>query len=190
MLTFTLIYDNEEKEVFLPQTWSDVTFEQYVRLVNEDNYDEKGNIDILNRIHIFTGIPIEALERCKQELILTMFNCISFMADQDEIINCKVPADLANWEYEGISYGTGIAIDKILDNNYKALVEDIGREPTPEEVQKHRINAGASIVEVLTRKKVGDNLVGRNILKEPVTEVLGMVNFFLTRLEGLDTSTG
>jgi len=79
-----------------------------------------------------------------------------------------------------------------LEANYNELLEEIGKEPTVEELSKHRLSISHDLVEIFTRKRVDKDTVlsGMKVGNDPVTEVLGTVNFFLNKLESLDISTG
>jgi hypothetical protein len=190
MLEFILKYNTGDEICKVPQSWNDVTFKQYVELINRDEEGEDVRHQWLIRLSILTGLKEETILELPQTVVESMINCIMFTIDSSAIIDLPVPEEFKHWEYESITMGDGWAIDKILDINFKELKEDLGRDPEEDELRIHRINCASKIVEQLTRKKIGDKMIGRKIDDEPVTEVLGLVNFFLLRLQGSDISTG
>lgn len=133
----------------IPTDWDDVTFKQYVELVNFDD----GTIE--RRVSILLGIDFELVKTIPAVDIAGIIPLISFS------FNFKKLEESNNVPEEYKNFNIGQQSWSKLEECNQSIAKIEGKDS---------INAGADIVRIYT---------GRDINDEPITKVLGLVNFFL-----------
>lgn len=141
--------DNVITSVSVPESWNEVTFKQYVELVNYD----KGTIE--SRIAILLGLSENEVNNLQSSDVFMIVPIISFTFDTKDIIECNVVPD----EYK--DYYIGHQSWKKLEEAKQAINALDGKDA---------VNAASKIIKIYTDQDIDD---------KPVTEVLGLVNFFL-----------
>ena len=142
--------DNTLTSVSVPDSWDEVSFKKYVDLVNYD----KGTIE--SRISILLGISEDYINVLPSEDVLMIVPIIAFTFDTDELIKCNVVPD----QYKDFYIG---------HESWKKLEE--AKQAINALDGKDAVNAAAKIIKIYTDQDIED---------KPVTEVLGLVNFFLS----------
>lgn len=142
--------DNTLTSVSVPDSWDEVTFKQYVDLVNYD----KGTIE--SRISILLGISEDYINVLPSEDVLMIVPIISFTFNTEELEKSNVVPD----DYKDFYIG---------HESWKKLEE--AKQAINALDGKDAVNAAAKIIKIYTDQDIED---------KPVTEVLGLVNFFLS----------
>lgn len=149
------VYISGDEVINMPEAWSEVTFNQYVELVNRDSGDW------FDRISVLTGLSIEDVKRFKTDLFVQFVNRASFLNDTKPLMDSLiVPEKWQGFKVGSTEIGTFMQVQQELDR--------------VKEAELNSVNAGAKIVKLFTGEDIGS---------DPVTEVLGLVNFFLLKLE-------
>lgn len=164
------VYNTGVEEISMPENWHELKFKNYVELVNIDPElkDEKLGY---KRISILTGIPEDDVQYLPTAVFIRLITASQFLNNMDPLIQAlNVPEKYKNFKVGGIEIGTFILAQQELQR-----VKDSSLDT---------VNAGQKIVYLFTKKRGRDyDIPGWNISNEPVTEVLGLVNFFLNKLE-------
>jgi hypothetical protein len=176
MFKFALRFTTGKQVINLPEKWSEVTFNQYVDLVNGDDKNW------LTRLSILSGVEKKFIDQLPIETVELLINRITFINDQSALKNCKSPK-----KYKGFKY---------------TKLESAWHFDIMDELEKHKgldlINCAPVVVERCTRKRHGKikGLLtsngfskGIDISQRPVTEVLGTANFFLACLINFSKNT-
>lgn len=167
MFKFTANFIDEDKEISLPESWEDVTYTQYIDLVNRD--DKKW----ITRLSILTGLEVDIIGQLPTHVVDMFINIISFMADQSDLEKANViPKEYEAFNYSSVEYAHHCRImDEIKKYNEQGL---------------NILNAAPVIVEYCTGKRKDSEKfdLGLDIRQRPVTEVVGLANFFLSHLTG------
>lgn len=142
--------DNTLTSVSVPDSWDEVTFKKYVDLVNYD----KGTIE--SRISILLGISEDYINVLPSEDVLMIVPIISFTFNTEELEKSNVVPD----DYKDFYIG---------HESWKKLEE--AKQAINALDGKDAVNAAAKIIKIYTDQDIED---------KPVTEVLGLVNFFLS----------
>lgn len=181
MVELKFIFSTGEELIKVPTSWDDVSFEAYAQLVNLKSEDW------MEKAAILTGQPANILRQCNEATITSMVNCIMFLSDHDRIVQAgkNTPDEFKDWDIRDTEYGQIEEVDQILGASYDKLKADLGRDPEASEVYLNRLLIGHKIVEVYTRKRISKEKVlpGMDVKGEPVTKVLGLVNFFLSKYQ-------
>lgn len=152
MITFEATYNSGIiKEITLPQNWSEVTWQQYVDLINHDT----GSVE--KRLAILLGLELDDVVLFETDLLFKLIFEIGFTYDLETLLKHNVaPEKYKDWY---IGHQPWFKLEKCK----QALSGLDGKDI---------MNAGAEIVKVYTDEDIND---------KPVTEVLGAVSFFLNR---------
>jgi len=135
----------------LPQSWSEVTWDQYIDLINYDT----GSLE--KRIAILLGIEESDVMLFSTENIFYLIQAVSFTFDLEELVkHNKTPEQYKDWY---IGHQAWFKLEQCKQELSKLDGKDV-------------MNAGKEIVKIYTSEDIGN---------KPVTEVLGLVSFFLSR---------
>lgn len=165
------------EEISIPSSWHEVTYSQYCELINNDG-------DWFRRISILSGLKEDDVKRFSTDLFTIMLSRASFLNNIDELLNSLfIPKEYENFNVGATDIGDFISAQQELervDNELKSRIP----EPTEQQLLNNRAYAGVKITRLFTQKRYdGYSVPGLNISNEPVTKVLGLVNFFLLKLE-------
>lgn len=163
MYTFNATFIDEEREIKLPESWSELTFSQYLDLVNGDDKDW------VTRLSILTGIDKESIVQLPGEAVESLIHVISFLADKEPLVKANViPDEWAGFKYSKVEY-----------SHHCAIMAEVKRCT---DAQLNELNFAPVLVEYCTGERVSKKEFkkGIDIRNKPVTEVLGLANFFLT----------
>lgn len=151
MVKFEVITNKRVETKSVPTSWDEVTFDKYVELINYDD----GTLE--RRIAILVGIDYDLINTLRADDIVNLIPIIAFSFEYDEILNTSSEPE----EYK--DFNIGLQSWAKLEKAKQAIAKLDGKDT---------INAGAEIVQIYT---------DRDIKNEPVTKVLGVVNFFLRK---------
>lgn len=151
MLSFTVITNKKREIKNVPTDWSEVTFDKYVQLVNDDD----GSIE--RRIAILVGVDYNLINDLPADDIIGLIPAIAFSYDYEDIIKANVVPS----EYDGWYIG-----------HYPWSKLEEAKQVIAKLDGKDTINAGASIVKTYT---------GQDINQKSILETIGLVNFFLSK---------
>lgn len=158
MFTFTAEFADEEKVINLPEKWDEVTFEQYADLVHKDDGDW------FTRLNVFTGIDVQDLKSLPLHAIDLFVSVLKFLANSDELKQANVAPD----GYEKFNYAN---IPYLQHEKVMAELKRVNESGLT------TLHAAPMLVEVCTKNEFGFV----NIRNKPITEVIGIANFFLSR---------
>lgn len=174
MVKFILSIDGIEKSITCADCWNEVSIENYIRLVNED----EGKIEIV--CSILTGIPVEQIYKIPASEFVLLAKCCSFVYYRDKLIETIVtPSGFMDWHIGEQSWGK-------LEQAKKAIARC---SPQPiigtefDEALKKEVQVITGYTEPLdtinAAKEITQIYYGQDISGKPITEVIGIVNFFL-----------
>lgn len=186
MFKYSLNFSTGKEVINLPEKWSEVTFNQYLELVNGDDKNW------LTRLAILSGVERKFIDQLPIGITELLINRITFTANTQALLKYnKVPKKYQKFKIERLETGW---FSDVVNAMEKAEGKD-------------RLNAAAVLVERCTRKRVTtqsglkkmikpipvDGVVkpGIDITNKPITEVWGIANFFLARwiIFSLSTNT-
>jgi hypothetical protein len=176
-MTLTIIHNGKELKHTIPTSWDNVTFGQFLKL------GECGN-DRIKVLSLFTGIDYDDLKKSRVINLDGVLELLRFLDKEPEprapkeILGYPVPENL---EFE--------QVQMYLDlTNYLKETKDA----TPEDKLK-QYTKYVAVYCVLKRFGTYDWKLVEEMaplfLKAPCTEVMGIGNFTLVRLIGLNLST-
>lgn len=178
MVSYILKRGEVETKLSVPTSWNDVTIEQWIRLVNEDDGTMEKRVSILIGLDFEDVIKLSVIEFTRVCQTLIFCQDISALAEcntvepkwndwyignesweklekaKQEMSKCS-PQPILKYDESG---------NKILDDDGLAVIDRWTESKDP-------INAAKEIVKIYT---------GEDISGKPVTEVIGLCNFFLS----------
>lgn len=175
MIELILTYSTGTETISIPQSWDEVSLSKYCELVNKDRM--KGDtVDLLNRASIITGISIENLNQCNADTITLLLNNLAFISDHEPVQEAaKKRPNITGFDYDTFDFSS-------TEWGYFEEAKQLIKHCNDNNINK--VNIGSQLVEIYTRKRVdGKEVPGLDVSERPVTEVIGLVNFFLSRSE-------
>lgn len=167
-LTGTFLVDGKviERDIVAPSNWSEVTFKKYAELVDEGN-----DIDIIKQISILTGEDYDNLMQMEYNVIQMLTHAIRFSFDTSALYAANIiPDDFENWK-----------------NPKEGKIQrwDIGLQPVQkmiivDQAHKDLQEAGKKFGTFFLCEELCRQYAGVEIADKPITEVLGLCNFFLS----------
>jgi hypothetical protein len=183
MVPVNLKLDTGEEVVQIPESWNEVTFDQFLEM-----YNSSDNLHPQKLVSIFTKIPVENLGKYSTDGVLLIIDTLLFTLDYAPIIEAakKMPDDpkWKTWKVGEDEWGKLEAVrmkfkeldQNILDkHNLKADDPNIPKYVL-DEITANRLNAAP-----VALKEYADI----DTSKTSVIDCYGLANFFLIRLEVL-----
>ena len=177
MFEFKAQFIEGDRVVRLPESWSELTFDQYVNLVNNDDKEWLTRLIVLTGIEDIGKLPVHAIE--------LFTSIISFLADVKPLNDANVVPE----KYQDFKYSSSVEFtwhqEVLIEFKKWSDHYEVDKAETPEQkdilMRKVQMSSAAKLVEVCTRFRTTDERVipGMKINNDPVLEVIGMVNFFL-----------
>lgn len=169
MIKFTFKFNTGVEEVPVADCWRDVSFTTFLKL-----YNLPPDANIMDKISALTGVSVDNLKRCNYDTIMLLSQQISFVHDFTEVIEASQRYDEA---YKDFSVGEEEfwkveAVKQAFAKCDKELTQLLGRDPSIEELNANRINAGPVCL---------DKYANIDASKTSVLDCYGLVNFFLLR---------
>lgn len=164
----------------LPETWLDVTFEQYIKIQEVDEKTKlKKSIAILS---ILSGIEIEILNDLPLDMLNKFVGFLDFVSQEipTEKKKCLIINDIEH-EYLG-------SLEKISIGQYADIDFEINQERTP-------LRTLSYILPILYLPKGKEynsaysESVVNDFLNLPVTDVFGVIGFFLSNYKSSKKNT-
>jgi hypothetical protein len=183
MIPFTFRFASGEEVKEIPSNWRDVSFDKFLGI-----YNLQKDHDVIDRISILSGIPVDKLRTCQSSSMILVIDEIKFCYDISEVLKAAstVPAD-EKWQkwsvgteewgkLEAVKQQFAVCDKQILDKfmiEGKPEWEDLPPEVI-EAIRLNRLNAGPIALK---------EYAGIDSSKESVLDCYGLVNFFLLKSE-------
>jgi hypothetical protein len=151
MIPFTFRFASGEEVKEIPSNWRDVSFDKFLGI-----YNLQKDHDVIDRISILSGIPVDKLRTCQSSSMILVIDEIKFCYDISEVLKAAstVPAD-EKWQkwsvgteewgkLEAVKQQFAVCDKQILDKfmiEGKPEWEDLPPEVI-EAIRLNRLNAG------------------------------------------------
>lgn len=171
-------------EITLPENISEITLRQFLRLEELNKQDIDGFIYLKRKMNIFTGIPVNKMDKIKQSDFERLNTLIDSALSKDaEFVD--------RFELNGINYGFIPNLDKITLGEYVDLTKyGVSHETLPELMAvlfRPIINEVGNNYEIMPYKGTEEY---KEVIKDmPLNCVNGALVFFYNLASELQTAT-
>jgi hypothetical protein len=157
MVEIILKYQEQEIPVNVATCWGDATYSQFCELLRRDS---EGTFDqrLMVRMCVFTGLEPETIRGCSAQTVNLLSNAVAFSFDYKELEECnEAPEEYATFDPGSEEWGKL----ELAKQAMQAMQNE-----------NELFCAGHEVVKIYTDV---------DITSMPITEVYGMVNFFIAK---------
>jgi hypothetical protein len=186
MVDYILKRGELETKIPVPTSWHDVTIEQWITLVNEDD----GTME--RRVAILTGIPISDIVQLSVNEFIRLCATLIFCQNIENLGEHNIVD--AKWNDWYIGNESWEKLEKAKQELAKCSPQPVFKYDT--EGNKILDAEGNAVLDYMTKAKDPINAVkeivkiytGEDVSGKPVTQVIGLANFFLSSYINFSTA--
>lgn len=179
MITLKAVYSDGVVDINIPQSWHDVTFEQYCQLLELDSQEDLFFEDRLNgRIKIFTGLTDEDVSSLTITCIEHIAVMLSFSFDFNELNNhMKIPEKYSNFDIGDCTWEQLLKCQIVMNPIYTkhATIDELTED-------EQNVLSGKILMDIYQKGDlILEALIGEQIKGKPITYSYGLIGFFLPK---------